>query len=141
MQPRSPYPAQVSETVQFLADLQVGKPLVVHFTNNGRVTDLWTRPMLRVSSLKTIWPIALGAASCLARRLFTARPSLTSSSPRPDVSSTLAPQGRTSGSEHAWSYFFTNSPRFPTWQPLLILIFIPIPSAVGGNAGPEGILP
>jgi hypothetical protein len=27
------------------------------------------------------------------------------------------------------------------WQPLLVLIFIPVPSAVGGNAGPEVSLP
>jgi hypothetical protein len=115
--------------------------LVDHFTNKGRVTDPWPRPMLGVSSLKTIWPIALGAASCLALRHFIARPSLTSSSPRPDVSSTLAPLRRTSGSVHAWCYFFRNSPRFPTWPLRLVSIFIPIPSAVGGNAGPEVSLP
>src|SRR3954451_21297447 len=111
--------------------------LVVHFTNNGRVTDPWSRPMLGVSSLKTLRPIALGVFSCLALRHFIARPSLISSSPRPDASSTLAPQRRTSGSAHAWSCSLTNPPRFPTWQPLLVSIFIPVPSAVGGNAGPE----
>src|SRR3954451_8872558 len=64
-----------------------------------------------------------------------------SSSPRPDASSTRAPQRRTSGSVQAWSCSCTNPPRFPTWQPRLGLIFIPIPSAVGGHAGPEDNLP
>jgi hypothetical protein len=93
--------------------------------------------MLGVSSLKTIWPTAPGIVSCLALRHFIARPSLMSSSPRPDASSTRAPQRRTSGNVQAWSCSLTNPPRFPTWQPRLGLIFIPIPSAVGGNAGPE----
>ena len=88
------------------------------------------------------WLVApVAEISCLARRLFIARPSLRSSSPRLDASSTLEPRRRTSGSVHAWSCSFTNPPRFPTWQPLLILIFIPVPSAVGGNAGPEVSLP
>jgi hypothetical protein len=93
--------------------------------------------MLGVSSLNTLRPIALGVFSCLARRLFIARPSLRSSSPRLDASSTLEPQRHTSGSVHAWSCSSTNSPRSPTWLPRLVSIFIPIPSAVGGNAGPE----
>jgi hypothetical protein len=97
--------------------------------------------MLGVSSLITLRPIALGVVSCLALRHFIARPSLMSSSPRLDASTTRAPQRRTSGSVHAWSCSFTNSPRFPTWQPRLVLIFIPVPSAVGGNAGPEVSLP
>src|SRR3954449_3727369 len=96
--------------------------------------------MLGVSSLKTIWPTAPGIVSCLALRHSIARPSLMSSSPRPDASSTRAPHRRTSSSVQAWSCSFTNPPRFPTWQPRLGLIFIPIPSAVGGNAGPEVIL-
>jgi hypothetical protein len=93
--------------------------------------------MLGVSSLNTLRPIALGVVSCLAPRLFIARPSPRSSSPRLDASSTLELRRRTSGSVHAWSCCSTNSPRSPTWLPLLVLIFIPIPSAVGGNAGPE----
>jgi hypothetical protein len=93
--------------------------------------------MLGVSSLNTLRPIALGVVSCLALRLFIARPSPRSSSPRLDASSTLELRRRTSGSVHAWSCCSTNSPRSPTWLPLLVLIFIPIPSAVGGNAGPE----
>jgi hypothetical protein len=97
--------------------------------------------MLGVASMKTIRPIAFGVVSCQDRRHFIARPSLMSSSPRPDASSVLAPPRRTSGSAHAWSCFFTNSPRFPTWHPLLVSIFIPVPSAVGGNAGPEVSLP
>ena len=96
--------------------------------------------MLGISSPKIIWLIALGAASCLALRHFIARPSLTSSAPRPDVSSTLAPLRRTSDSGHAWCYYFTNSPSFPTWPLGLVSIFIPVPSAVGGNAGPEDII-
>jgi len=97
--------------------------------------------MLGVSSLKTFWPIALGVVSCPALSRFIARPSLMSSSPKHDASSTLAPRHRTSGSVHAWSCSFTNSPRFPTSLPLLVLIFIPVPSAVGGNAGPQVSLP
>jgi hypothetical protein len=93
--------------------------------------------MLGVSSLNTLRPIALGVVSCLAPRLFIARLSPRSSSPRLDASSTLELRRRTSGSVHAWSCCSTNSPRSPTWLPLLVLIFIPIPSAVGGNAGPE----
>jgi hypothetical protein len=93
--------------------------------------------MLGVSSLNTLRPIALGVVSCPAHRLFIARPSLMSSSPRLDASSALEPRRRTSGSVHAWSCSSTNSPRSPTWLPLLVSIFIPIPSAVGGNAGPE----
>jgi hypothetical protein len=93
--------------------------------------------MLGVSSLNTPRPIALGVVSCLARRLFIARPSLRSSSLRLDASSALEPRRRTSGSVHAWSCSSTNSPRSPTWLPLLVSIFIPIPSAVGGHAGPE----
>jgi hypothetical protein len=93
--------------------------------------------MLGVSSLNTLRPLALGVVSCLALRLFIARPSPRSSSPRLDASSTLELRRRTSGSVHAWSCCSTNSPRSPTWLPLLVLIFIPIPSAVGGNAGPE----
>jgi hypothetical protein len=93
--------------------------------------------MLGVSSPTTTRPIALGVISCQALRHFIARPSRMSSSPRPDVSSRLAPLRRTSGSAHAWSCSFTNSRRFPTWPPLLVLISIPVPSAVGGNAGPE----
>jgi hypothetical protein len=93
--------------------------------------------VLGVSSPKTIRPITLGVASCLALRRFIARHSLTTSSPRPDVSSTLAPQLRTSGSVHVWSCSFTSSLRFPTWLLLLASIFIPTPSAVGGNAGPQ----
>jgi hypothetical protein len=90
-----------------------------------------------VSSPKTIRPITLGVVSCLALRHFIARLSLTSSSPRLDASSTLAPLRRTSGSVHVWSCSFTNSPRFPTSLLLLASIFIPAPSAVGGNAGPQ----
>jgi hypothetical protein len=65
--------------------------------------------MLGVSSLNTLRPIALGVVSCLALRLFIARPSLIHSSPRLDASSTLEPQRRTSGSVHAWSCSSTNS--------------------------------
>lgn len=97
--------------------------------------------MLGVLSLKTTRPIALGVVACQVLRPFIARPSPMSSSPRPDASSTLAPQPRTSGSVHAWSCSSTNPPRFPTWLPLLVLISIPVPSAVGGNAGPEVSLP
>jgi len=97
--------------------------------------------MLGVSSLNTLRLIALGVVWCLALRLFIAPPSLLSSSPRLDASSTLEPQRHTSGSVHAWSCSSTNSPRSPMWPPLLVLIFIPIPSAVGGNAGPEVSLP
>ena len=93
--------------------------------------------MLGVSSLNALRPIALGVVSCLAPRRFIARPSPMSSSPRLDASSTLGPRRRTSGSVHAWSCSSTNPPRSPTWLPLLVLIFIPVPSAVGGNAGPE----
>jgi DDE superfamily endonuclease len=90
-----------------------------------------------VSSLKTIRPVALGVVSCLVLCHSLARPSLISSSPRPDGSSTLAPPRHTSGSEHAWSCSFTNSPPSPMWLPPLVSISIPVPSAVGGNAGPE----
>jgi DDE superfamily endonuclease len=93
--------------------------------------------VLGVCSLKPIRPITPGAVSCLALRHFIARLSLTSSSPRPDASSPLAPPRRTSGSVHVWSCSFTNRPRFPTWPLRLALIFIPVPSAVGGNAGPQ----
>jgi hypothetical protein len=97
--------------------------------------------MLGISSLNTFWPIALGVVSCLVLHLCITQVFLRSSSPRPGDSSSLAPRRRTSGSEPAWSCFFTNSPRFPTRPPLLVLISIPIPSAVGGNAGPEVGLP
>jgi hypothetical protein len=93
--------------------------------------------MLGGSPLKPNRPIALGVVPCLALCHFIAPPSLRSSSPRPDASSTLAPQRRTSGSAPAWSCSFTNLPRFPTWLPLLVSISIPVPSADGGNAGPE----
>jgi len=93
--------------------------------------------MRGVSSLKTTRPIASGAVSCQALRHFIARLSRMSFSPRPDASSTLAPQPRTSGSGHVWSCYFTNSPRFPMSLLLLASIFIPAPSAVGGNAGPQ----
>jgi len=73
----------------------------------------------------------------LALRHFIARASRMSFSPRPDTSSTLAPQRRTSGSVHVWSCSFTNSPRFPTWRLRLVSISIPIPSAVDGNDRPE----
>jgi hypothetical protein len=93
--------------------------------------------MMGVSSLKTIRPVALGVVSCLVLCHSIARPSLMSSSPRPDGSSTLARPRHTSGSEHAWSCSFTNSPPSPMWLPPLVSISIPVPSAVGGNAGPE----
>src|SRR3954451_16735594 len=97
--------------------------------------------MLGVSSLNTLRPIALGVVSCLALRLFISRPSLRSSSPRLDASSAREPRRRTPGSVHAWSCCSTNSPRSPTWRPPLVSISIPVPSAVGGNAGPEGSSP
>src|SRR3954451_11431229 len=93
--------------------------------------------MLGVSSLNTLRPIALGVVSCLALRLFISRPSLRSSSPRLDASSAREPRRRTPGSVHAWSCCSTNSPRSPTWLPPLVSTSIPIPSAAGGNAGPE----
>jgi DDE superfamily endonuclease len=96
--------------------------------------------MLSGSSLKTRWPIALGVVSCPALRRFIARTSQTSSSPRPGASSALAPRRRITGSADVWSCSFTNVPHFPTWPLLLILIFIPTPSAVGGNAGPQDSL-
>src|SRR4051794_34144014 len=89
------------------------------------------------SSLKTIRPLALGVVSCLVLCHSLARPSLMSSSPRPDGSSTLARPRHTSGSEHAWSCSFTNCPPSPMWRPPPVSISIPVPSAVGGNAGPE----
>jgi DDE superfamily endonuclease len=93
--------------------------------------------MLADSSLKTIWPTALGVVPCLALRLFITRPFLMSSSPRPGDSSSLAPRRHTSGSALAWSGSFTKPPPFPTRQPPLISISIPTPSAVGADAGPK----
>jgi hypothetical protein len=93
--------------------------------------------MMGVSSLKTIRPIALGVVSCLVLCHSIARLSLRNSSSRPDASSTLVQPRRTSGNEHAWSCSSTNSPLSPTWLPPPVLISIPVPSAVGGNAGPE----
>jgi len=93
--------------------------------------------MLADSSLKTIWPTALGVVPCLALRLFITRPFLMSSSPRPGDSSSLAPRRHTSGSALAWSGSFTKPPPFPTRQPPLISISIPIPTAVGADAGPK----
>jgi len=93
--------------------------------------------MLADSSLKTIWPTALGVVPCLALRLFITRPFLMSSSPRPGDSSSLAPRCLTSGSALAWSGSFTKPPPFPTRQPPLISISIPTPSAVGATAGPK----
>ena len=93
--------------------------------------------MLADSSLKTIWPTALGVVPCLALRLFITRPFLMSSSPRPGDSSSLAPGRHTSGSALAWSGSFTKPPPFPTRQPPLISISIPTPSAVGADAGPK----
>jgi hypothetical protein len=96
---------------------------------------------MRASSLKHPNPVALGVVSCLALRHFIVRPSRTNSSPRPDAFSALVQQRRTSGNAPAWSCFSTNFPLFPTWKPLLVSIFIPVPSAVGGNAGREASLP
>ena len=93
--------------------------------------------MLADSSLKTIWPTALGVVPCLALRLFITRPFLMSSSPRPGDSSSLVPRRHTSGSALAWSGSFTKPPPFPTRQPPLISISIPTPSAVGADAGPK----
>jgi DDE superfamily endonuclease len=93
--------------------------------------------MLADSSLKTIWPTALGVAPCLALRLFITRPFRLSSSPRPGDSSSLAPRRHTSGSALAWSGSFTKPPPFPTRQPPLTSISIPTPSAVGADAGPK----
>ena len=93
--------------------------------------------MVADSSLKTIWPTALGVVPCLALRLFITRPFLMSSSPRPGDSSWLAPRRHTSGSALAWSGSFTKPPPFPTRQPPLISISIPTPSAVGADAGPK----
>ena len=93
--------------------------------------------MLADSSLKTIWPTALGVVPCLALRLFITRPFRMSSSPRPGDSSSLAPRRHTSGSALAWSGSFTKPPPFPTRQPPLISISIPTPFAVGADAGPK----
>jgi hypothetical protein len=93
--------------------------------------------MLRGSSLKTIRPIALGVVTCPALDLVIARPSRMSSLPRPGASISPAPRRRTSGSAHVWSCSSTNPLRLPTRRPPLISIFIPTPSAVGDDAGPE----
>src|SRR5947209_12692613 len=93
--------------------------------------------MLGGSSLKTLWPITLGAVSCRDPRHFIARPSPRNSSRRPGASSSLAPRRRTSGSAHAWSCSFTIPPPSPTPPPLSIWVFIPIRSAGGGDAGPQ----
>src|SRR3954454_19393138 len=69
------------------------------------------------------------------------RPFPTSSSPRPDDSRRRAPLRQTSGNAPTWSCFFTSSPRFPTWPPLLGWTFTPTPSAFGDNAGPKATLP
>jgi hypothetical protein len=96
--------------------------------------------MVRGSTLNN-WPVVLGAVSCLALCHFIALPSPMSSSTRPDASSGLAPQRRTSGSAPAWSCSSTNSPRFPTWKSLPGSTFIPTPSGFGGDAGLQGSLP
>jgi len=93
--------------------------------------------MLGVSSLKTLWLHVLGVVSCLDLRRFITRVSRLSSSPRPGGSLSLAPRRRTSGSALAWSCSFTNTPPFPTRQPLPASISIPIPFAAGGTAGPD----
>jgi hypothetical protein len=93
--------------------------------------------MLEVSSPDPIWAILLGVSSCLALCLCIARPSLMSSSPRPAGSFSLVPRRRTSGSALAWSRSFKNPPHFLTPLPRRVLISIPIPSVVGGDAGPE----
>jgi DDE superfamily endonuclease len=92
--------------------------------------------MLEVWLPNTIWPVLLGVLSCLVLCLCIVRPSLLSSSPRPAGSFSLAPRRRTFGSALTWSCFFRNPQPFPTRRPQRVLISIPIPSVVGGNAGP-----
>jgi len=94
--------------------------------------------MLSVSSLNASWPIAPGVVPCLALRLSIARTSRRSSSSRPGASSSLALPRRTSGSALAWSGSFMIVPLSPTSPLRRAWIFIPTPSAVGGNAGPQG---
>ena len=94
-----------------------------------------------VSLLKHPYPVALGGFSCLALRHFITPPSRMSSSPKPNASSAPVPQRRTSVNAPAWSCFFTSSPRFPMRKPLFVSNFIPLPSAVGGDAGLEVSLP
>ena len=94
-----------------------------------------------ISLLKPPYPVVLGGISCLALRHFITPPSRMSSSPRPDASSAPVPQRRTSVNAPAWSCFFTSFPRFPMRKPLFVSNFIPLPSAVGGDAGLEVRLP
>jgi len=93
--------------------------------------------MLGILSRDPIWPIPGGVVSCPALRLFIARPSRMSSSPRPGASRTLARQRRTSGSALTWFCSSTNRRRSPMRPPPLVSTCIPIPSAVGGSAGPR----
>jgi DDE superfamily endonuclease len=92
--------------------------------------------MLGMPLLNSIWPVPQGAVSCPALYLFIAPASRMSSSLRPGASSALARRRRTSGSAPTWSCSSRNPRRFPMLPPLLVLTSIPIPSAVGGNAGP-----
>jgi DDE superfamily endonuclease len=94
-----------------------------------------------VSSLEINWPVALGAFSCLGPRHVIARPSLKSSSPRPDASSAPAPPLLTSGNAPAWPCSCTNARRFPRGKPPLASTSTPTPSGFGGNAGPQAGLP
>jgi hypothetical protein len=64
-----------------------------------------------------------------------------SSSPQPDESWLLARRRRIFDNEPIWCCFCTNSPRFPMSKSLPDSTFIPIASAVGGNAGPRVSLP
>src|SRR5207245_2378230 len=62
-------------------------------------------------------------------------------SPKPDDSRRRARPHHTCANALTWSCYSSNSPRFPTWPPLLRSIFTPTRSASGGNAGPAAALP
>jgi hypothetical protein len=64
-----------------------------------------------------------------------------SSSPRLAGSQQLARRRRTCENERIWSYFCTNSPRFPMSKSLSGLAFTPIVYAGGDSAGPKATLP
>jgi DDE superfamily endonuclease len=93
--------------------------------------------MLGIRALSSIWPIARGVLSCPVLRLSIAPPSRMSSSPRPGASPALARRRRTSASAPAWSCSSMKTRRSPMRRPPLAWTCIPIPSVVGGGAGPR----